>query len=658
MAEAEWSRYTYQPLDENNNEIRLITLLPSADTRSEIVCDIKITPLVEGEVPRYEALSYVWGSTIPPCKLRVSPYSNECIEITNNLAQALHYLRDKSEPRVLWIDAITINQQDIVEKSSQVQRMAEIYPMAERVIVWLGVDDADSETIMKICTNLNEKVWVPFSGRMEMYPRTDDPEDAHWSDFRIPLPYDQTICQAIARFLQRPWFHRLWIWQEIGLANVHAVVLCGSDTMPWQYLVNLLTCIGFKMLPDESARAVKNLGRLWQNSYNIAQNRRNSGLLSLLQHMQLAQCADLRDRVYGMLGLWRRTNPRVVVKLDYNQSVADVYLDFARSVAKQSGSLELLAMCEYDDALNNWPSWAPLLSKPNVANSVMISRCTGNTECAVEFSNDGIMKAAGLCIDHVATFDVETTSTDSTFTKATRWMKMLDMDSLYVDGKPVMDTLCRVLCTGQMDDICSPAHLAFPNMASSLTALPNTAQPQNTKYVADAGQDFFWRRANQSCAGRNLFTTSQGYIGLGPLGLRKGDQICLLLGFESSLIIRPTHKKRFKVIGQCYLAGVTNGEPLLGALSPHHRMILVQHAASYQNYWTFLDSRTGKVDVEDPRLESELPRGWRRVKHELDDVQLKFAHDSNPGKCTQFDPRLSRSELLRRGVPLEDIEFS
>jgi len=43
--------------------------------------------------------------------------------------------------RVVWIDAICINQDDLDERSSQLQIMGDIYSQAQDVVIWLGDDD-------------------------------------------------------------------------------------------------------------------------------------------------------------------------------------------------------------------------------------------------------------------------------------------------------------------------------------------------------------------------------------------------------------------------------------------------------------------------------------------------------------------------------------
>lgn len=97
--------------------------------------------------PVYEALSYTWGSTDDPetayVETSASPYPSTgpiatAIQIGRNLASALRHLRYRTEARVLWIDAVYINREDNTERSEQVQRMATIYRLAYRVVVWLG----------------------------------------------------------------------------------------------------------------------------------------------------------------------------------------------------------------------------------------------------------------------------------------------------------------------------------------------------------------------------------------------------------------------------------------------------------------------------------------------------------------------------------------
>lgn len=64
--------------------------------------------------------------------------------ITENLGAALRNFRLKERPRVLWADAVCINQADDEERGCQVQMMGKTYGKAGRTLVWLGDESEDS----------------------------------------------------------------------------------------------------------------------------------------------------------------------------------------------------------------------------------------------------------------------------------------------------------------------------------------------------------------------------------------------------------------------------------------------------------------------------------------------------------------------------------
>jgi Heterokaryon incompatibility protein (HET) len=62
---------------------------------------------------------------------------------------------------------------------------------------------------------------------------------------------------------------------------------------------------------------------------------------------------------------------------------------------------------------------------------------------------------------------------------------------------------------------------------------------------------------------QRLYTTSRGYIGLGPLSMEPGDQVCFLYDSTVPFILRPdTVAQQYTLIGETYLHGFMNGEVL------------------------------------------------------------------------------------------------
>jgi hypothetical protein len=62
-------------------------------------------------------------------------------------------------------------------------------------------------------------------------------------------------------------------------------------------------------------------------------------------------------------------------------------------------------------------------------------------------------------------------------------------------------------------------------------------------------------------AGRCLFVTEKGGIGLGPMAMNPGDQISMLFGGRTMFVLRPlSGLNEHFFIGSCYLDGVMKGE--------------------------------------------------------------------------------------------------
>jgi Heterokaryon incompatibility protein (HET) len=161
----------------------------------------------------YEALSYTWGGTPDEAPFISIIDGNHSwrIPITFNLESALRHLRYRSSSRLLWVDALCINQRDMIEKSSQIPKMFEIYNQAKSVCVWLGVEEDNSGAALT------------FIKRILNFAEFDQ------------LVRDSMTSREWAAFLalmKRPWFSRRWVIQEISLAR-NATLFCGKDSVSW-----------------------------------------------------------------------------------------------------------------------------------------------------------------------------------------------------------------------------------------------------------------------------------------------------------------------------------------------------------------------------------------------------------------------------------------
>lgn len=132
--------FSYEKLDPEKNEIRLLKLLPGL-RREKIKCVIFRASLDDKDL-RYETLSYTWRSPLP---VRTILLNSKKFFVTPNLHAALQRLRRIDEPRILWIDAACINQLDFAERSQQVGLMRRVYSQASTVCVWLGAQKCHNE---------------------------------------------------------------------------------------------------------------------------------------------------------------------------------------------------------------------------------------------------------------------------------------------------------------------------------------------------------------------------------------------------------------------------------------------------------------------------------------------------------------------------------
>jgi hypothetical protein len=165
---------------------------------------------------KYEALSWRWGDE-KKGKYAVMIHKDGKLHrkrVSDTLGLALKYLRFEAE-RFLWIDAICINQENDDERSSQVAMMSLVYAAATKACVWLGEDDVESTMAIKF-------IREDISQLKDFDSLCKDQQHApKW--------------RSLLMLMQRPWFSRRWVVQEIVLAK-NALVYCGPDKIEWQEL--------------------------------------------------------------------------------------------------------------------------------------------------------------------------------------------------------------------------------------------------------------------------------------------------------------------------------------------------------------------------------------------------------------------------------------
>ncbi|KAF7864071.1 hypothetical protein EAF04_007036 [Stromatinia cepivora] len=348
--------YTLAPL--GLDSIRLLSLLPNRDETAPLQCELHEYPLQKSckETHLYEALSYTWGGfDDPPQCISIDGHF---LPVTSNLYAALLRLRNCTFNRIIWVDAICINQEDEQEKSRQIQMMARIYGQANRVIVYLGKAADDSDLALesiRIAANDEEEKSIIQSYEEPYFPHfdyndtdfecieigTDDEEeqpinpliikkgeepdlgcaaddsDLDFESVQITTdnedekPINPVIIKMdekpILELLKRPWFQRIWVLQEVGLAR-SILILCGFAEID-----GFTFCLGISKLGHffENSSHLRSLIRA--TIYMIRGSIfRPKHTLSPLGDLSLGELIDMyhahkatirHDKVYALLGM-------------------------------------------------------------------------------------------------------------------------------------------------------------------------------------------------------------------------------------------------------------------------------------------------------------------------------------------------------------------
>jgi hypothetical protein len=244
------SSFRYEPLQ--HDQIRLLRLSDVPNSEPAYVLesfDFNSEYKWPHTLPPYHALSYTWG---PPTPTRTITLNGMFFEVRENLASFLDHHRsgiailDENDRRLshwinyLWIHQLCIDQISEEEKSHQVQRIAQIYKRANEVTVWLGADDEDSGTAMRLLAN----TW--FIHMISPHEPRSSVRDSVWHTLKRnnedSLQRLSENSYSIEKLLCRPYWSRLWVVQEFVLAQ-NLVLACGPHAITLEPISRLrLTC--------------------------------------------------------------------------------------------------------------------------------------------------------------------------------------------------------------------------------------------------------------------------------------------------------------------------------------------------------------------------------------------------------------------------------
>ena len=326
----------------------------------------------------YEAISYAWGDENSKKTICCNGTN---MNVTEDLDLCLKALRSDSETRCLWIDQICINQNDLDEKSAQVSIMGAIYRSAARVVVWLGPASPHSGEALSFIIELYQAFSAYYQhhgGEVSPFHGNDEVVKLEPTGFDLPAQ-DDPRWMALSEVLDRKWFSRYWIVQEV-MANDTVVVKCGDDQLDWSFLRGLswvfqqYSALIMRLEHNDRSPAGPGLlaalrtAEIWRSSRQTASTEASefsdtnslSSFSTLLQMFSRQSVKLDCDRIYSLLGI---ANSLVVqnINVDYRLSTSQVYMDLAVKSMTHDRNLDYLNSVEYseDTTLEGLPSWVP-----------------------------------------------------------------------------------------------------------------------------------------------------------------------------------------------------------------------------------------------------------------------------------------------------------
>ncbi|OCL02264.1 HET-domain-containing protein [Glonium stellatum] len=301
--------YKHKPL--KRNTIRILTILPGRD-KDEIRCRV-----AQRENEEYEALSWCWGTTPETATIQIladDRAQDATMLIKPNLERALRRLRLPKDERILWVDAICIDQADRHERNMQVAMMSEIYERAEKVDVWLGDEEHDSQMALDFIKN----------------------EIADLDRFDELVKSKNTVStdkwRALTALLTREWFERRWVVQEIALGK-KAELYCGKGSVLWTDFTIAVAMFEsrskplaelYKASPSHdynpnflgdvealgATRLVHVISNLLRRSDTGQISERRLNLEQLVANLATFQAREPHDMIYAVLALAKDTHRR------------------------------------------------------------------------------------------------------------------------------------------------------------------------------------------------------------------------------------------------------------------------------------------------------------------------------------------------------------
>ncbi|KAM5347254.1 hypothetical protein ACJ41O_010259 [Fusarium nematophilum] len=598
---------------------RLLRIHPGSPG-DPLVCDLFTSGL--DDAPPYTALSYVWGD--PTMNVDLACSGNDC-KIARSLSDGLSRVRRTDEAQVAWADAICINQKDNVEKGHQVDLMGAIYDKARDVLVWLGPDDTGSAVEAFRCLRtINDKIFKRenieyFTLADEEAPfrpvgvKPDGAASGIGGRSVLGRVLGENGKDCVRMLYELPWFSRVWVLQEVGLATA-ATAFWGDSSIDFSEIAAFICNVYFiEDLKHYLGREISDilsgapLYALW-NVWSTYEKKdswmvRNPTLRGFAE--QIAEQADLDfilvleasryfnatnklDHVYAFLGHPRARMPgsdKTFIQADYSLSLEEQHRLLAAGLSHESLNFLVQAQ-QTEESLSpgfGHPTWVPRWNEktPTHADAMWEAwdaslRKSQSEPFRAKVDGEKLF-ISGILLDTVDQFTRRIEASDFGEDKdgggqlvELCWDLAKQKPHPYGRDKAVEAFASTLICYYKIR-----GNQLKDGRESVVEQFAGFCMISNPRFYRDnmMSKHGLWTMNTMINIGhlfgpvfkvhatnRRFFVTKdKGFWGLGPAAMQAGDVCGVLFGVDVPFMLRPVSEGEYKVVGQCYMYGFMDG---------------------------------------------------------------------------------------------------
>lgn len=403
--------------------------------------------------------------------------------------------------------------------------------------------------------------------------------------------------KAFRALLRRPWFRRVWVFQEFIVA-VSSRFYCGGWTATWYELFGFIEKAGKAIWTsfDESFEQNEATGNGLSLFWWLSELRGNywrgekHPLLRLLNLFRWSQASRGCDHFYALLGI-AQDGDNPALQPNYTLPIEEVIHTFATYFASTENVMEMLYCAGLSEEQTSLPSWIPDWTQNRAGKTDLGFKLNSDRHKAYHATKNSTTKinltaadrdtlfVHGGIIDNIALVNQDS-SIGNEFTSLHRllhWLIDLECYAAAIDryptGENLNDVQARVLVSNidlQGHEIppasLSEAYVAFRKHTLAKAPVPFTNVASNR--TPEESRELIIKArpvtdvASAMINGRRPCLTGKSYLGHVPDATQPGDLVAILLGGTVPFIIRPRAQgdSAFWLVGECYIHGIMKGE--------------------------------------------------------------------------------------------------